>query len=96
MNFTAIIFSFDMYYLFTYKWRIHKLSEENMLALNMLSEGGTGPDTSLSLLLFIGIAFFFLIITVGWLSSNRKQDQAEEAHEAQTIPQVGKSESKSK
>lgn len=67
-----------------------------MLALNMLSEGGTGPDTSLSLLLFIGIAFFFLIITVGWLSSNRKQDQAEEAHEAQTIPQVGKSESKSK
>ncbi len=67
-----------------------------MLALSLLSEGGTGPDTSLLLLLFIGIAFFFLIITVGWLSSNRKQYQAEVAQEAKAIPQAGKGRSKSK
>jgi multisubunit Na+/H+ antiporter MnhB subunit len=43
-----------------------------MLGLSLLSEGGAGPDTSLTALLLIGIAFFFLIITVGWLSSNSK------------------------
>lgn len=53
-----------------------------MLALRLLSEGGEGPDTSLTILLFVGIAFFFLMIVVGWLSSNRKQDQAEVMHEA--------------
>ena len=67
-----------------------------MLALNMLSEGGAGPDTSLSLLLYIGIAFFFLIITVGWLSSDKKQDQAGAAQEAKAIPQASKGGPKSK
>lgn len=67
-----------------------------MLALSLLSEGGAGPDTSLSLLLYIGIAFFFLIITVGWLSSNAKQDQAEVMQESKGISQVGKGGPKSK
>ena len=53
-----------------------------MLALRLLSEGGEIPDTSLTLLLFIGIAFFFLMIIVGWLTSSRKQDQAEVTNEA--------------
>ncbi|MBK8420506.1 hypothetical protein [Candidatus Villigracilis saccharophilus] len=61
-----------------------------MLALSLLSEGGAGPDTSLSLLLYIGIAFFFLIITAGWLSSNTKQDQAEVTQESEEISQAGK------
>jgi hypothetical protein len=54
-----------------------------MFALQMLSEGGEGPNTELQLLLVIGIAFFFLVIIVGWLSSARKQAQVqtEPAHE---------------
>ncbi|MBK7452351.1 MAG: hypothetical protein IPJ46_01145 [Anaerolineales bacterium] len=67
-----------------------------MLALSLLSEGGAGPDTSLSLLLYIGIAFFFLIITAGWLSSNTKQDQAEVTQESKEISQAGKGRPKSK
>jgi hypothetical protein len=56
--------------------------EAFMLALRLLSEGGEGPDTSLMVLLFIGMAFFFLMIIVGWLTSGRKQDQAEVMHDA--------------
>jgi hypothetical protein len=56
--------------------------EANMLALRLLSEGGEGPDTSLTILLFIGIAFFFLMIVVGWLTSSRKQDQVEVTNDA--------------
>ena len=53
-----------------------------MLAMRLLSEGGEGPNTSLLGLMFIGIAFFLLIVIVGWLTSSRKQDQAEVKHEA--------------
>ncbi len=53
-----------------------------MYALRLLSEGGEGPNTSLQGLLLIGIAFFFLMIIVGWLTSNRKQEQPEVQHEA--------------
>lgn len=53
-----------------------------MLALSLLSEGGKSPDTSLMFLFLIVIAFFFLMITAGWLTSNGKQDQTETAHEA--------------
>jgi hypothetical protein len=56
--------------------------EANMLALRLLSEGGEGPDTSLTILLFIGISFFFLMIIVGWLTSSRKQDQVEVTNDA--------------
>ena len=45
-----------------------------MLMMRLLSEGGEGPNTSLLWLLFIGIAFFLLMVIVGWLSSSRKQD----------------------
>jgi len=50
--------------------------------LMVLSEGGGGPDTSLTSLLFGGMAFFFLVIALGWLTSARKQDQAEVKQEA--------------
>jgi hypothetical protein len=56
--------------------------EAFMLALRLLSEGGEGPDTSLMILLFVGMAFFFLMIIVGWLTSGRKQDQAEVMQDA--------------
>jgi len=52
-----------------------------MYALRLLSEGGEGPNTSLQGLLVIGIAFFFLMIIVGWLTSNRKQEQPDVQHE---------------
>ncbi len=55
-----------------------------MLAMSMLlSEGGEIPNTSLQGGLFVGIAFFLLMVIVGWLTSNRNQDQAEVTHEAQ-------------
>ncbi len=52
-----------------------------MLAMRILSEAGDGPNMSLAGLLFAGIAFFLLIIVVGWLTSVRKQDNAEGTHE---------------
>jgi hypothetical protein len=58
--------------------------EAKMLAMSMLlSEGGEIPNTSLQGGLFVGIAFFLLMVIVGWLTSNRNQDQAEVTHEAQ-------------
>lgn len=53
-----------------------------MLAMRLLSEGGEGPNTSLQGLLLVGIAFFLLMVIVGWLTSTRKQDQPEVQHEA--------------
>ncbi|MBI5945218.1 MAG: hypothetical protein HY864_12680 [Chloroflexi bacterium] len=53
-----------------------------MLAMLLLSEGGEGINTSLQGLLFAGIAFFLLMVIVGWLTSSRKQEQAEAGHEA--------------
>lgn len=53
-----------------------------MFALYLLSEGGESPNTSLTRLLYIGIAFFFLMIIVGWWVSSKKQDQPEVQHEA--------------
>jgi large subunit ribosomal protein L21 len=53
-----------------------------MLALRLLSEGGEGPNTELQWILLVGIAFFFLIVIVGWLTSSRKQEQVEAGHEA--------------
>ena len=52
-----------------------------MLAMRLLSEGGEGPNTSLQGLLLVGIAFFLLMVIVGWLTSTRKQDQPEVQHE---------------
>ncbi len=54
-----------------------------MFMLRLLSEGGEGPNASLQGFLFIGIAFFLLMVIIGWLTSSRKQDQAEVTHEAQ-------------
>ena len=53
-----------------------------MLALRVLSEGAEGPNTELQWLLLAGIAFFFLIIAVGWWTSSIKQEQVEVQHEA--------------
>ena len=53
-----------------------------MLVMRLLSEGGEGPNTSLLWLLFGMLTFFLLMIIVGWLTSGRKQDQAEVTNEA--------------
>jgi large subunit ribosomal protein L17 len=52
-------------------------------ALILLSEG-SGPDTSLSWLLWVALGFFFLMVVVGWLTSRNKGSQPAvqpEAHE---------------
>jgi len=53
-----------------------------MLALRLLSEGGEGPNTELQWLLLVGMAFFFLIVIVGWLTSSKKQEPVQAGHEA--------------
>lgn len=53
-----------------------------MLGLRLLAEGGEGPNTELEWLLYAGVAFFFLMVIVGWWASSRKQDQLEVRHEA--------------
>ncbi len=51
-----------------------------MYAIRFLAE--EGPNTELSWLLFIALAFFLLMIIVGWLTSRRGGEQAEVGHEA--------------
>ena len=53
-----------------------------MLAFRLLSEGGEGPNKELLWLLYLVIAFFLLIVIVGWWVSLRKQDQPEVKQEA--------------
>ena len=50
-----------------------------MFALAFLSEG---PNTSLVWVLETELAFFFLIMIVGWLASLKKRDQPEVKPEA--------------
>ena len=52
-----------------------------MQALILLSEG-SGPDKSLSWLLWVVLAFFFLMVVVGWLTSRNKGKKPEVQHEA--------------
>ena len=51
-----------------------------MQALILLSEG-SGPDTSLSWLLWVALAFFALMVVVGWLTSRNKGSKPEIQHE---------------
>lgn len=51
-----------------------------MYVIRFLAE--EGPNTELSWLLFITLAFFLLMIIVGWLTSNRSTEQAEVAHDS--------------
>lgn len=51
-----------------------------MYAIRFLAE--EGPNTELSWLLFIALAFFVLMIIVGWLTSRRGTEQAEVMPEA--------------
>jgi hypothetical protein len=54
--------------------------EAQMYAVRFLAE--EGPNTELSWLLFIALAFFLLMIVVGWLTSRRNGEQAEVGHES--------------
>ena len=53
-----------------------------MLALRLLSEGGEGPNTELLFIIYIGMALFFLVIAVGWLTSGKKQDSVDVEQDA--------------
>jgi hypothetical protein len=47
----------------------------------LLSEGGEGPDTTLLWMLIVALAFFFLMVIVGWLvSRNKKPEVQREVH----------------
>ena len=63
-----------------------------MYALLLFSEGGGGPDTSLSWLLWVALGFFFLMVVVGWWASRNKGEQVEVQHEAHhEAPKAAKS-----
>lgn len=51
-----------------------------MYAIRFLAE--EGPNAELSWLLFIALAFFLLVIVVGWMTSRRNEGQVEVGHEA--------------
>jgi hypothetical protein len=57
--------------------------EVNMFALRLLSEGGEGPNTTLQWMLYVVLAFFLLMVIVGWWVSSRKQSQPEVSLEFQ-------------
>lgn len=54
-----------------------------MYALQILLEAG--PDTSLSWLLWVALAFFVIMVVVGWLTSKNKGNQPEVQHEASAV-----------
>ena len=60
-----------------------------MYALYLLSE--EGPNTSLSWLLWIALAFFVLMVIVGWWTSRNKEEQVETQVEAHEEPKAEKS-----
>lgn len=60
-----------------------------MYALYLLSE--EGPNTSLTWLLLIALAFLFLMVVVGWWVSRNKGEQAEAQVEAHEEPKAEKS-----
>lgn len=51
-----------------------------MQAILLFSEGG-GPDASLSWLLWVALAFFLLIVLVGWWVSNRNKGEQPETRQ---------------
>jgi hypothetical protein len=53
-----------------------------MFALRLFSEGGESPDTTLLWMLIVALAFFLLMVIVGWLVSRNKKPEAEVQHEA--------------
>lgn len=53
-----------------------------MFALRLLSEGGESPDSTLLWMLIVALAFFFLMVIVGWWVSRNTQPEAEVQHEA--------------
>lgn len=59
-----------------------------MLAMRLLAEGAEGPNTELLWLLYVGIAFFVLVIIAGWLTAPRRQEQV--AAEPEALKSKGK------
>jgi hypothetical protein len=52
-----------------------------MFALRLLSEGGGSPDASLQWMLYVALAFFALMVFVGWWVSRNKKPEVEIQHE---------------
>jgi hypothetical protein len=53
-----------------------------MFTLSLLSEGGESPDTTLLWMLIVALAFFVLMVIIGWWVSRNKKPEAEVQHEA--------------
>jgi hypothetical protein len=51
--------------------------EVDMFALRLLSEGGEGPDATLQWMLYVALAFFLLMVLVGWWVGSKKKFQPE-------------------
>ena len=62
-----------------------------MQALLLLSEGGEGPDASLTWLLWVVLAIFLVLVLVGWWVSRKKGDQVEATEDVPTTPKKEKS-----
>jgi hypothetical protein len=52
-----------------------------MFVVQLLSEGGEGPNTELLWVFYLLVAFLLLAIIVGWISSPRKKVEPEPTHE---------------
>lgn len=61
-----------------------------MQALLFLSEG-SGPNSSLSWLLWVVLGIFLILVLVGWWTSRNKGEQVETPVEAHVAPQTEKS-----
>ncbi|GAB4420487.1 MAG: hypothetical protein Kow002_08890 [Anaerolineales bacterium] len=60
-----------------------------MQAVLFLSE--SGPDASLSWLLWVVLILFFVVVLIGWWVSKNKGEQVEVMEEAREAPQAAKS-----
>jgi hypothetical protein len=54
-----------------------------MFALRLLSEGGEGPDATLTWMLVVALAFFLLMVIVGWWVNKNRKPEAEPENQTQ-------------
>jgi hypothetical protein len=62
--------------------------EVKMFALRLLSEGGESPDSTLLWMLIAALAFFFLMVVVGWLASRNKKAGADVHYQSDDLAKI--------
>jgi hypothetical protein len=63
-------------------------TEVKMFELRLLSEGGESPDTTLQWMSVVALAFFLLMVIVGWWVSSKKQNRPEARHETDDLNKI--------